>query len=885
MSKPILILLIDDAPNLVDQVKDYASTTFNIDRALFDITTMSIYRLPRDEGYTVDHLSEYTIISDYYGISGHNVKRVDDITDIASIAEIAASCFIKPKTWWTDELETTKLWLEKVPEVVSIDFETTGLRMPFLETMTMMSIGLSYTKSVVIVFSSKEIEEYCMNWLVTTKRKQIYHNSSFDVRYIYNRTKQFPMDFEDSMLLARVYVNSTNKLNNQTGLKYLAGNLYSDWANSKESFELYEDSTGYTNDLLVYKGSSDVTKYNRPLIYYAGTDGSSTLFVYNKFNIETPNNTEFVRPASEPKDNTENFNRRDYYEFVTKPFIPVLIKMLERGLSIDLDKVKILQTEVEEIKQDAVDLIVQHPIVQEYQAIVDKVRVDKFLGPIYKSMKHPKYTGYKNTVAMRTFVVNRYCEQQSEKITAIDLKSEYYSVQPITKLLLDKQYTHPAVVSGANAFEEYTCYEQNVKANRIDKINNPHKYVDVGFNPYNYKQLAKMWEYLGLTSEEFSKKTKEMSFSKEVISNLAKTETDEALAKVLFSYLDIAEGKNILTNYAPKYLGSTHNGRVYGNLKILGTISGRLSGKADISSHETGINLVTQPASASKYAKPVKRCFNAPKGRILFGSDFNNLEGHISGILTKDKTKLAILKGEYADMHTLHACYYFKTEIEQKFSLDMSEVTPQIVEDLFHNKDFKDIRSNGKRISFGLDYGSFPPKIVSQLGCTLAVAQGIFDRYHYELYIGVSEFRENYVLPTAVKNHEIHLNWGLHLKSSNPKSDIRTLFNSCFQSFSDLTQIAAVDFENRIMEDSMQDRVMINNCIHDAIYGELDDDLETIKWVNDNLITVMTKPFVHNQSVQLKSECDIGYNLYDVLTLPNNCSIEHIEQTLTELRK
>jgi len=883
----IVVLQIDKDVSIIDKVNKYISTEFNIDISQFNLSTYLIQNLPRDDdGYSIDSLQADFILSDYYGIKSSNVKHIDDVSDYKVIGEYIASHFIKPKVYFTDNIEVAKVWLGKLPnefgyDTISIDFETTGLRMPFLEDLTMMSIGLSTAKALVIIFKTKEIEQYCLNWLVTTNIKQIYHNSVFDVRYIYNRTGKFPKIFEDSMLLARVYVNNTNKLKNQTGLKVLAGALYSDWASSKESFDLYEDSTGYTNEYLVYRGDSDVTKYNRSLIYYAGIDGASTIFVYNKFNIEKANNTEFIRPTSEPKDNKENFNRRDYYEYVVKPFIPVVIKILERGLSIDLNKVHILKKEVEGIKQESINIITANKQVQEFQSIVDKERIEKFLEPVRKSMKKPKYVGYKNNVAMRTFVVNYWDKTNFESVKANDLKTMNTE---IANILLAKDFTNPKVIEAANAYEEAECLRQNINANRIDKLEHPEKYVDIGFNPYNYQQLAKMWQYLGLESDEVSKKTQEMSFSKDVIKTLAKTVTDTELVKILYAYLDIAEGKNILTQYIPKYLGSTHNNRVYGNLRILGTISGRLSGKSDKSADDTGINLVTQPASASKYAKPVKRCFNAAPGKILFASDYNNLEGHISGILTKDVTKLAILNGEYADMHTLHACYYFKTDLEKELNIDLSEITPQIVESLFHNPDFKSFRSNGKQISFGLDYGAFPPKIVSQLGCSLQVAQGIFDRYHYELYKGVSEFRENYVLPTVIKNNEIHLNWGLYLKSSKPKEDIRTLFNSCFQSYSDLTQIAAVDFDKCIVDAGMQDRVIINNIVHDCLYGEMDKDPETIKWVNDNLIKVMTKPFIINQAVQLKSEVDIGYNLYDVETLSNNASTEEIQQVLDKLK-
>ena len=457
-------------------------------------------------------------------------------------------------------------------------------------------------------------------------------------------------------------------------------------------------------------------------------------------------------------------------------------------------------------------------------------------------------------------------------------------MKQILQQIIDKDDSlidNPLVVEAMNNNAWEKAYESNIKNNRLDKINNPEKYITIGFNPFNYQQLKKMWIYLGLESEEISTQTGEMSFSTPILKELVKIVSNEDTKQILEYYLEIAQAKNIITQYIPKYLGSTIDERVYGSLRLLGTLSGRLSGKAakmeDENKHKTGINLVTQPASSSVFAKPVKQLFTASKGKILFASDFNNLEGHISGILTKDKTKLAILNGEFEDMHTLHACYYFKEQIEQELGVDLSEITPEVVSELFHNKDFKNIRSNGKPISFGLDYGAYPKKIAKQLGCNLEVAQLIFDRYHKELYQGVTKFREDYVLPTSKEQGYIHLNYGLRLYSDNVEKDIRTLFNANFQSYSVLTQIVLVEFHKAIIKDNMQDKVKLTNTIHDAIYGEMDDDIEVIKWVNDTLIAIMTRQFVHNQSVQLKSEVDIGYNLYDMVTLSNSCSVEKIQ--------
>jgi DNA polymerase I-like protein with 3'-5' exonuclease and polymerase domains len=513
----------------------------------------------------------------------------------------------------------------------------------------MVTLGWSYTKSIVIVFKDKEVQDYVLNWLVTTDVKQVYHNALFDVSHILYHTKKMPKYIEDTQLLAKVYKNHVNPEKRKTGLKILAKDLYQDWAEDKSSFDLYVDSSNYKNENMRYYGSSkNISQYNLPLIYYSAVDSAATYAVYQKFDIEEPNPKEWVFPTSEPRYNEEQFNQRHYYEFILKPAIPVIVKMMAAGQTIDLDKVKDMKQNVEAMKEDMIQKISNVPRVKEFHDKTDAARINAFLEPVRKSLVSPKYGPYKNDVATRTFVVNYWTGLNLEKVSAKDLKTMDY---PICKLLDNKEFTHKDVVEAVNAYAEHKANTLNIRNNRIDKLENPRKYLEgsLGFNPFNYSQNTRLWQYLGLESEEVSKKTGEMSFSKTVLKQLAKTTKDDEVRFVLESYLEIAEAKNIITQYIPKYLESTIDGRVYGNIVMLGTLSGRLSGKSEKSTdesikHKKGINLVTQPSSSSAFAKPVKQLFTAAKGKILASSDFTNLEGYCGALLTKDETSLRNLR-------------------------------------------------------------------------------------------------------------------------------------------------------------------------------------------------------------------------------------------------
>ena len=78
----------------------------------------------------------------------------------------------------------------------------------------------------------------------------------------------------------------------------------------------------------------------------------------------------------------------------------------------------------------------------------------------------------------------------------------------------------------------------------------------------------------------------------------------------------------------------------------------------------------------------------------------------------------------------------------------------------------------------GASYGAFPPKIASSINCSLEEGEQIFNAYHKELYPKITEYRENYVLPTCRQHKKLHLGLGFYINTKDPDSDIRTLANA-----------------------------------------------------------------------------------------------------------
>lgn len=884
-----ILLLLNPQPSIIQAVQSNLATRYQLTD--IPVSTRFIKDLPRnDDGYSIAHLLE-PCITEYYPLKSV-AHLIEDMTDIDSIADVIASEYITPVVTWTDDLAVVSQWLTGIEakyDTIAVDFEARDLSLPQFNQLTMVTLGWNLTKSIVIVFSIPAIQDYVLNWLVTTNCRQVYHNAIFDTRFINYHTGKLPKDIEDSQLLAAVYRNHVNPDKRKSGLKELAKYPYLDWASDKSSFELYVNSSNYTNPNLHYIGSNPTpSMYNLPLIYYCGVDSMATHFVWTKFATEPAHPDYWIPQTSEPRYNTEQFNQRYYYDFILKPAIPVIVEMLNTGQEIDIDKVTKLLTEVEAFNEQTLATINSFSIVQDFQSVVDTARTTKFLEPVHKAWAHPKYVEYQSNPAMRAFVVNQLIGSSYDTLSDRELKALTDTrLQP----LITKQYDHPDIVSACNLFAEQKAHQQNIDNNRIDKVTNPGKYITLGFNPWNYSQLTQMWLYFGLKSDEVSKTTGEMSFSGKVLDRLQHTATGE-VQQAIKHYLEVAQSKNMITQYIPKYFGSTVDGRLYYALKLFGTFTGRLSGKAggdkldESIKHKLGANGVTQPVGHRVYGKTVKSMFAAPPGRILAAVDYNGLENHINACLTKDPTTIKLLSpdidsGLMWDMHTLHSTRFYKPQWHELTNqpFDDSIQYNKLCYDLTDtDKRAKQLRNDSKPCTFKLAYMGFPD---SHKGGS--ITQEIYDSYHQELYPGVALFRDDYVIPAVNKQKYLHLNWGLRLHTDNPKGDLLSLNNANFQAYSNLTMNAAVRFRKQYLATGNPYNISGLNIIHDALYYELDDTPEAIKWLNDHLIPTMVSDFLIDQTVHLRAECDFGYNQAYMVTLPNNADIATIQAKLATL--
>ena len=151
------------------------------------------------------------------------------------------------------------------------------------------------------------------------------------------------------------------------------------------------------------------------------------------------------------------------------------------------------------------------------------------------------------------------------------------------------------------------------------------------------------------------------------------------------------------------------------------------------------------------------------------------------------------------------------------------------------------------------------------------------------MYPGITTYREEYVLPTAQLNGEIHLGLGCYIKTDRPGKDIRTLNNATCQFWSILTLLTINKMHAIIDEHGYQNKIRCISTIYDSIYYLVDDDPVTIKWLNDRLVPVMTTDFMENQTIPNEATAEIGLDWATMHQIPNGASLQDITSVLATL--
>lgn len=216
-------------------------------------------------------------------------------------------------------------------------------------------------------------------------------------------------------------------------------------------------------------------------------------------------------------------------------------------------------------------------------------------------------------------------------------------------------------------------------------------------------------------------------------------------------------------------------------------------------------------------------------------------------------------------------------------------------------KPFDALRSDSKPVSFALQYQGTWSTLVKNCGFTKEEAVSIETNYH-KLYVVSNQYTQD-KLQFASTNGYVGLAYGLRLRTpllrktllntrktpNEAKAEARTAGNALSgQSYGLINTKASNEFMKRVRASKFKYDVQVCAHIHDAQYYLIRNNLETLKWVNDNLIDCMVNriegelPELYHEQVKLGAELDCYYPSWaEALTLSNNLPYEDLYLSVT----
>ena len=588
-------------------------------------------------------------------------------------------------------------------------------------------------------------------------------------------------------------------------------------------------------------------------------------------------------PLPEPRlFNPSEENPSYFYDNFASQFIEDMIRMTNQGLCIDGKAVESLRKKITTILEDVEKRLGRNTIIRAYQEVravklqekhaekaTQNIRV---VGDFLRDFKS-------NDITHRSWVINTHLintgaeGDTKQRWTLKDLKQYcIWNHTPFLGALNSKRDVsgYKTVKDGMVALAEH----------KLELWNRP-RYLSANtavvvppFNPGSAKQKQELFEMLGIKSTEISKTTGDASWNRDQIEYLLSITTEDNLKDVLEAFVDFSFGGIIRSNFLKAFDSYIIDGTLYGNVKLFGAKSFRPTSNSP--------NLLNQPSTGSIYAKPLKECFIALEGYLVWAIDYAALEERTLASLSKDANKCAIFQNGL-DSHCFNALGYFRDEIEKHMKLtgdikvDAKEFKKAVDEG---NKELKKIRQRSKPITFKLNYQGMADADKGGV-----ITDEMYHNFHEVLYKDVGVFRDE-MITTAKKKGFVHLGLGCNIYTEDPNKEYRTLFNAYGGQFWSILSLVAINELNyRKKEAGLDEDILVNATIYDSVYGYVKKDSKSIKWLNDTLVPIMEKDFVEGQLIKNSADLCIGTTWANVedTELPHNATVEEINKIMEKI--
>ncbi len=428
------------------------------------------------------------------------------------------------------------------------------------------------------------------------------------------------------------------------------------------------------------------------------------------------------------------------------------------------------------------------------------------------------------------------------------------------------------------------------------------KDLTITFNPNSSNQLQRLLfseEFLGLPILDLTDSGFPATGADTLEKLLKQPKVADEVKEFIEILMEYKASAIIISTFLPAFLkayqGPDGWHYLFGNFKLGGTLSGRLS-----SQNPNLQNIPSSGSSPRKYrlAQLIKSCVSAPFGWIFCGLDFDSLEDRISALTTKDPEKLKVYTDGF-DGHCLRAYSYFGEQ--------MSDIDPSSVDSINSiAKKYKPLRQESKAPTFALTYQGTYHTLMNNCGFSKEMAQAIDTAYRTMYKVSIDWVMEN--LQQATKDGYITVAFGLRVRTPLLKQSIlgtnktpheveaegRTAGNAMGQSYGLLNNRAASEFMGKVRKSDF--RCDIRPCchIHDAQYYLVRDrGFAALKYVNKHLTKAVTwqdDPKIYHDTVKLSGSVEIFHpNWNHGFDIPNDCEeaviIEKIKDHKEKLKE
>jgi len=293
-------------------------------------------------------------------------------------------------------------------------------------------------------------------------------------------------------------------------------------------------------------------------------------------------------PAPEPRTVSPPLDY--FYDHVAKHLIKDTVRIMSNGLPIDLDRVQQLESSIQVTLDEATARITSNPYVATYQAqrharliaAYKKDRLSKckdpasYLVPFKPS--DPMHRSYFMHIFSQRFGVhppNELLPTGIPKWPALLVKKLIPSYPLLAKLADGSiSSTHSICLEATQLLAQHKADLYNRKY--LDQVDTPTIELPP-FNPGSATQLRELFNLMGLESSAVSKKTGLPSWPRDEVERISKEYVEPDIVDLANALIDLSYGDIIATTFIPAFYKYTIDGRLYGNLKLFGAKSFRLT--------------------------------------------------------------------------------------------------------------------------------------------------------------------------------------------------------------------------------------------------------------------------------------------------------------------